>query len=119
MSVRLQQLEPRVRRHRRLRARLAGTEGRPRLAVFRSLRHISVQLIDDDKGQTLAAASDAEVTQKTGQSKTQRAGAVGTVLAAKATAKNISAVVFDRGGFRYHGRIKALAEAARAGGLNF
>jgi large subunit ribosomal protein L18 len=119
MSIRLQKVLPRIRRHRRLRARLMGTALRPRLAVFRSLKHITTQLIDDTAGRTLLACSDREIKATAKQTKTDRAQAVGTALATKAVSQKITTVVFDRGGYRYHGRIKALAEAARAGGLVF
>ena len=119
MSVRLDVTSPRIRRHRRLRARLSGTAGRPRLAVFRSLRHITAQLIDDDRQMTLLAAADRELKKLGTQSKTEQAQAVGLLVAQKAKAQKIEAVVFYRGGYRYHGRIKALAEGARAGGLLF
>jgi large subunit ribosomal protein L18 len=87
--------------------------------VFRSLRYITVQLIDDDKKVTLLASSDRELAKAGKQTKTQRAHALGTLLAQKALAEKITTVVFDRGGYRYHGRIKALADGARAGGLLF
>ncbi|MEK7460861.1 MAG: 50S ribosomal protein L18 [Patescibacteria group bacterium] len=119
MSVRILTMQPRVRRHRRLRARLAGTSQRPRLAVFRSLRHISAQLIDDTLGETLLFASDSELTKKAKQTKSEQANAVGALIAEKASVKKITTIVFDRGGYRYHGRIKSLAEGARAGGLLF
>ena len=112
----------RIRRHIRVRATVSGTAQRPRLAVFRSLNHIYVQVIDDAAGHTLVAASDAEANVKqgvTGKNKTQVAELVGVALAKKAKASGITAVVFDRGGNRYHGRVKALAEAARKGGLTF
>ena len=114
--------EARIRRHNRVRAKIAGTDSRPRLCVFRSLNHIYAQVIDDLQGQTLVAAStlDADVTKDTKKkNKTVRAELVGTLLAKRATEKGISQVAFDRGGFRYHGRVKALAEAARKGGLKF
>ena len=98
MSIRLIKLSPRVRRHRRLRARLAGTLARPRLAVYRSTKHIRVQIIDDAAGQTLVSCSDTELKETKGQTKTIRAGAVGAAIAAKAKEKNITVVVFDRGG---------------------
>ena len=112
----------RLRRHRRVRKRVAGTEQRPRLAVFRSLAHIYAQVIDDTSGRTLVAASDrdADVAPETkGKPKTQRAELVGVAIARKATAAGLKLIVFDRGGFLYHGRIKALAEAARKSGLSF
>ncbi len=107
----------RHRRHARLRAGLSGTAVRPRLAVFRSLAHIEAQLIDDVAGKTLAVVSDRLLKSK--GTKTEQATAVGTAIAAKAKELKITAIVFDRGGFQYHGRIKALAEAARSGGLTF
>jgi large subunit ribosomal protein L18 len=106
----------RERRHKRIRSRVSGTGEIPRLAVFRSAVHISVQLIDDEKGLTLAAASDSAVKKGT---KIERAQTVGKDIASKAIAKKIERVVFDRGGFLYAGRVKALADAARAGGLKF
>jgi len=105
----------RIARHGRVRKKIAGTAERPRLVVFRSLTHIYAQLIDDVKGATLASASDAEGSGK----KSERAAAVGTQLAERAKAAGIESVVFDRGGYRYHGRVKALADAARKGGLQF
>jgi large subunit ribosomal protein L18 len=96
---------------------MSGTAARPRLVVFRSLAHIEAQVIDDQSGKTLAASSDRLLKVK--GTKTERATAVGTDIATKAKAAKITAVVFDRGGFQYHGRVKALAEAARAGGLTF
>ena len=112
----------RVRRHIRVRHDLAGTLERPRLAVFRSLSHIYVQVIDDAAGHTLASASDLDADvrkSKNGKKKSEVASLVGTAIAKKAKDKGISAVVFDRGGFKYHGRVKALADAARKGGLFF
>lgn len=96
---------------------MSGTAYRPRLVVFRSLAHIEAQLIDDTVGKTLAAANDRQL--KTKGTKTEQAVAVGTAIAEHAKAKKITTVVFDRGGFQYHGRVKALADAARAGGLMF
>ena len=112
----------RRRRHIRVRARLAGTPARPRLAVFRSLNHIYAQIIDDAAGHTLAAASDSEAevrSSRDGKKKSEIATLVGESLARKAKAAGVTDVVFDRGGFKYHGRVKALAEAARKGGLGF
>jgi len=111
----------RERRHRRIRKRLSGTSERPRLNVFRSLKHIYAQVIDDTRGVTLvAAASNEPAIRETAQGpKTARARAVGELIAQRARAKGIEKVVFDRGGYLYHGRVKALAEAARAGGLQF
>jgi large subunit ribosomal protein L18 len=107
----------RSRRHRRVRLRLRGTEERPRLAVFRSLNHIYAQLIDDTQGRTLVAASTVEI--KSGRKDAAAARAVGTAIADKAKQAGVTGVVFDRGGFLYHGRVKALAEAAREAGLEF
>jgi large subunit ribosomal protein L18 len=109
-------------RHRRVRQKVAGTILRPRLCVFRSLNHIHAQLIDDSKGQTLVSMNtlDSQVRSKTdGMGKSEKAGIVGTLLAEEALNKGIKRVVFDRGGYRYHGRVKALAEAARKSGLEF
>ncbi len=112
----------RKRRHLRLRRKITGVPQRPRLAVFRSLNHIYVQVIDDSSGHTLAAASDLEADLRgrcDDKKKTEVAGLVGEAIARKAAEKDIKAVVFDRGGSKYHGRVKALAEAARKGGLSF
>ena len=110
----------RERRHLRLRKRVAGTPERPRLAVFRSLTHIYAQVIDDAAGRTLAAASDLETDVKTAKgTKTDVAKRVGALVAERAKDAGVSRVVFDRGGFQYHGRIKALADAAREAGLSF
>jgi large subunit ribosomal protein L18 len=105
----------RVRRHVRVRKKVAGTSERPRLAVYRSNRHIYAQLIDDRAARTVAAASDAEVG--AGGDKEDRAKKVGAALAERAKAAGIERAVFDRGGRLYHGRVKALAEGAREGGL--
>ncbi len=112
----------RKRRHSRLRRKVSGILQRPRLAVFRSLNHIYAQVIDDSSGRTLAAASDLEAdlrTQCNGKGKTKVAELVGEAIARKAAEKDIKVVVFDRGGSKYHGRVKALAMAARKGGLSF
>ena len=112
----------RERLHKRIRKKVAGAADRPRLAVFRSQTHIYAQIIDDVAGRTLVAAStaDGEVKgQVDGKNKTAEAEVVGRVLAARAKDKGISSVVFDRGGYLYHGRVKALAEGARAAGLQF
>jgi large subunit ribosomal protein L18 len=109
----------RQRRHVRVRRTLIGVGARPRLAVFRSINHIYAQVIDDDEGRTLAAASDVEKGLKSDGSKTRAAEAVGSLLARRATEKGIKQVVFDRGGFKFHGRVKALAEGARKAGLEF
>ena len=107
----------RARRHRRVRVHVEGTSQRPRLAVFRSLNHVYAQLIDDTAGRTMAAASTVEL--KTKGDGVARAQEVGKAIATKARSAGISQVVFDRGGFLYHGRIKALADAAREAGLEF
>jgi large subunit ribosomal protein L18 len=104
-------------RHKRVRSRVSGAAKRPRLSVFKANRHIYAQLIDDSAGKTLASASSLELKSKA--KKIDTAKEVGKLLAAKALAKKIKAVKFDRGGFAYHGRIKALAEGAREGGLEF
>ena len=110
----------RVRRHRRIRKTMRGTAQRPRLAVYRSNKHISAQVIDDINGVTLVAASTTESELRAASNgNTEAAGHVGTLLAERAKAAGIDTVVFDRGGFRYHGRVAALAEAAREGGLKF
>lgn len=115
-------LESRLRRHRRIRRRLSGSPERPRLAVFRSHMHIYTQLIDDVGGVTLLGAStlspELRETLK-GKTKTERGKAVGKLIAARATQKGITKIRFDRGGYRYHGRIRAVAEGAREGGLEF
>lgn len=112
----------RRRRHLRSRRRLAGAANRPRLSVFRSLKQIYAQVIDDRTGQTLVSAStlDAEIrSQVASKKKTEASAVVGEVLARRALAQGIAAVVFDRGGYLYHGRVRALAEAARSAGLQF
>lgn len=110
----------RVRRHTRVRKKVAGTPERPRLAVFRSLSHIYAQVIDDEKGHTVAAASSLDKAIKGGTgNKSASAKAVGTAVAQKAKDAGVTQVVFDRGGNRYHGRVKALADAAREAGLEF
>ena len=109
-------------RHRRVRQKVTGTISRPRLCVFRSLNHVHAQLIDDSRNQTLVSMStlDSQMRGKTnGMVKTRKAEVVGTLLAEKALNKGIKQVVFDRGGYKYHGRVKALAEAARKAGLEF
>jgi len=110
----------RRKRHERIRLHLAGTEVRPRLAVFRSLNHIYAQVIDDASGTTLAAASTADKELKGSKStKSEEAAVVGRLVAQRAKAAGVERVVFDRAGFRYHGRIKSLADAAREAGLEF
>ena len=110
----------RLRRHHRVRRKVTGTPERPRLAVFRSNQHIYAQLIDDAAGRTIAAASDAEADMRSGGgSKVARAQAVGKRLAERSKQAGVESVVFDRGGFQYAGRVKALADAAREEGLVF
>ena len=108
----------RLRRHRRVRGKVSGTAERPRLAVFRSNRGIAAQLIDDTSGKTLAAASWLDAKSFKGN-KTDQAKEVGKLLAANAKKAGVESVVFDRGGYLYHGRVKALADSAREGGLKF
>ena len=113
-------LELRRRRHNRVRKHVAGTSARPRLAVFRSAKHISAQVIDDVAGTTLAAASTLEKSLRSGSTGNKDAAAtVGKLIAERAKAAGVTAVVFDRGGFLYHGRVATLADAARAEGLEF
>jgi large subunit ribosomal protein L18 len=112
----------RVRRHERVRETLVGTTERPRLNVFRSLNNIYAQIIDDSRGHTLVAVSSVDPTLRSDladKTKTQQAGHVGKVLAERAIQAGIQLVVFDRGGYKYHGRVKALADASREGGLKF
>ncbi|HUU56483.1 MAG TPA: 50S ribosomal protein L18 [bacterium] len=111
----------RVRRQRRFRRRAKGTAERPRVSVFRSLRHIYAQVVNDYEGRTLASASslDPELRGKVDGGNAVGAAAVGEALARKAAASGIAEVVFDRGGYKYHGRVKALADGARKGGLKF
>lgn len=108
-------------RHKRVRVKIHGTKEIPRLSVYRSLSHIYAQLIDDDKGVTLVGASDLELKKaiKHKVKKAELAKEVGKLIAEKAKKAKIERVVFDRGGFQYHGRVKGLAEAARQGGLKF
>lgn len=112
----------RLRRHARVRRTVSGSSARPRLNVFRSLSHIYAQVIDDSQGHTLAAASTAEADvrgETAGLKKAEAAKRVGLLIAERAKAAGITAVVFDRGGYKYHGRVKALADGAREGGLEF
>ena len=114
--------EGRKRRQRRVRAHVSGTAGRPRLNVYRSLAHIYAQVIDDISGATLVSASTVDGglrAQMAGKKKAEQAKLVGQAVAERAKAKGISQVTFDRGGYRYHGRVKALADGAREGGLEF
>lgn len=136
----LKKQEKRLRRHKRVRAKISGTAQRPRLCVFRSAKHIYSQLVDDEKGKTLAAASDQEIKKPKTKTKKQEIEAkedkkekkqralagkeavafeVGKLIAEKAKKLKIEKAVFDRGGYKYHGRVKALAEGAREGGLKF
>jgi len=119
----------RTRRHERVREKIRGSAARPRLAVYRSITHIYAQLIDDDSGKTLVQASSLDVRSdpaspapnepKSTAKKSERAKTVGAALGEKAKAKGIAEAVFDRGGYRYHGRVKALGDAARSAGLRF
>ncbi|WP_127532414.1 50S ribosomal protein L18 [Paenibacillus kobensis] len=111
----------RVKRHLRVRKKISGTTARPRLSVFRSSKHMYAQLIDDINGVTIAAAStmDKELTEVGNGGNVEAAKKVGELIAARAKAKGVSEVVFDRGGYLYHGRIQALADAAREAGLEF
>ncbi|MGF1467417.1 MAG: 50S ribosomal protein L18 [Sandaracinaceae bacterium] len=115
-------IQARLRRKRRMRRRLLGTTERPRLSVFRSARHIYAQVIDDSQGTTVAAVSTQSkdlVEQLSGKNKTDAAALVGEAIAKACSGKGIAKVVFDRNGFIYHGRVRALAEGARKGGLDF
>jgi large subunit ribosomal protein L18 len=111
--------EIRTRIHRRIRRKLEGTPERPRLAVFRSVAHIYAQVIDDTKGNTLVSASSVDKGARTNGGNLAAAKAIGKLVAERAKEKGIAKVVFDRGGYPYHGRVKALADAARAAGLEF
>ncbi len=111
-----------MRRHARVRRKVTGTSERPRLNIFRSLEHIYAQVIDDSQGQTLAAANTLEASVRdelAEMKKLDAAKRIGALVAERATAAGITTVVFDRGGYQYHGRVKALADAAREGGLKF
>ena len=121
MTIAQQRRESRVRRHKRVRKSIMGTSARPRLAVFRSNKHLVMQVIDDEAGRTLVAASthEAAVRSEGGVSGVEGATRVGTLVAERAKAAGVDKVVFDRGGFLYHGRIAAAAEAAREAGLEF
>ena len=116
-----QRLESRKRRHHRVRKKITGTPDRPRLAVFRSNRHLVLQVIDDTAGHTLAAAStvEADVRAAGSTGSVEAATRIGTLVAERAKEKGVSKVVFDRGGFLFHGRVKAAADAAREAGLEF
>ena len=108
--------ESRIRRHRRVRKKVTGTAERPRLVVFRSLKHIYAQLVDDTAGRTLMTVSSQALAEG---KKSERSVQVGKAIAEKAKAAGITCVVFDRAGYQYHGRVKAVADGAREGGLNF
>lgn len=118
----LSRMEARKRRHRRIRAKLAGTDSRPRLNVFRSLHHIYAQVIDDVKGHTIVSASTVDKAlsaEIAGKSKKEQANIIGKVVAERARAAGVQEVVFDRGGYIYEGRVQALADGAREAGLQF
>ncbi len=120
--ARVSRNEARLRRHRRVRKRVFGTPERPRLNVFRSLNHIYAQVIDDVSGHTVVSAStlDPEIRESlAGKTKTEKAKEVGKLVAKRALEKGIKQVVFDRGGYKFHGRVKALADSAREAGLEF
>lgn len=122
MIVETSRAELRRIRHKRIRKHINGTAERPRLCVFRSSRHIYAQIIDDESGHTLVCASTLEKElrdQLKGLSKTEQAAAIGKLIAQRALEKGIKTVVFDRGGYKYHGRVKALADASREAGLEF
>lgn len=107
----------RIRRQKRIRAKIRGTDSMPRLSVFRSNKYIYAQAIDDQNGKTLASASEKEI--KEGKTKTEKSKVLGVLLASKLKKKKKDSIVFDKGSFRYHGRVKALAEGLREGGLKF
>jgi large subunit ribosomal protein L18 len=116
--------EKQYRRRRRIRAKIFGTKEKPRLSVFRSNKHIFAQLIDDDKKKTLAASSDLKAPPRKGETRPTKLGGktafdVGKLIAIKAKELKIETVIFDRGGYKYHGRVKAVAEGAKEGGLKF
>ena len=122
MSPKLDKRSARLRRHRRVRKRVFGTPERPRLCVFKSIKHIYAQIIDDENGLTLVSASTLSSDLRdeiSGGNNVGAAEAVGEVIGRKAVEKDITSVVFDRGGYLYHGKVKALAEAARKAGLSF
>lgn len=118
MANKLSRNDSRKKRHSRVRVKISGTSECPRLNVFRSNKHINVQIIDDEKHETLVSASSLELKMENGGN-TEAATKVGTEIAKRAIAKDIKKVVFDRGGYLYHGRVKALADAAREAGLEF
>ena len=111
--------DKRYRRHKRIRDKISGKAQRPRLCVFRSNQHIYAQLVDDEKGKTLAMVSDLSIKTKTKKSNAEKAKEVGKIIAQKAKELKIETVIFDRAGYKYHGQVKSLAEGAREGGLKF
>ena len=111
--------EKRNKRHKRVRAKISGTSKKPRFSVFRSTKYIYGQLVDDEKGKTLVSASCRELKAKKGQTKIEKAKQVGEIIAKKSLEKKIKEVVFDKGGYKYHGRVKSMAEGARSQGLKF
>lgn len=119
MIRKIEKKQIRNRIHRRIRRKLSGTPERPRLAVFRSVGHIYAQVIDDVKGATLVSASSVDKNAKTNGGNVAAAKTIGKLVAERAKEKGIKSVVFDRGGYQYHGRVKALADAAREAGLEF
>ena len=119
MIHKIEKNEIRQRIHKRIRRKLRGTAERPRLAIYRSVAHIYAQVIDDNAGATVVSASSVDKTAKTNGGNLAAAKAIGKLLGERAKEKGIKQVVFDRGGYRYHGRVKALADAARAAGLEF
>jgi len=119
MIHKIEKKEIRGRIHRRIRRKLQGTAERPRLAVYRSVAHIYAQVIDDTAGKTLVSASSVDKGGKTNGGNVEAAKAIGKLVAERAKEKGIGKVIFDRGGYLYHGRVKALADAARAAGLEF
>lgn len=115
----LKKQQKRIRRHKRVRAKISGTKERPRLCIFKSTKYIYAQLIDDERGKTLVAVSSRELKKVKNAKKVDLAKEVGKLIAKKAKDKKIEKVVFDRGGYQYHGRVKAVAEGAREEGLKF
>ncbi|MEW6407389.1 MAG: 50S ribosomal protein L18 [Patescibacteria group bacterium] len=115
----MSKIKARQRRHKRIRSKIFGTKDYPRLCVFRSSKHIYLQLIDDEAGKTLVSASDSELKSKNKIKKVDKAKEVGKLIAQKTKKKKITKIVFDRGGYKFHGRVKAAAEGAREGGLKF
>src|SRR5947208_8228243 len=119
MIRKIEKKEIRNRIHKRIRRKLSGTSARPRLAVFRSVAHIYAQVIDDSEGKTLVSASSVDKDARTNGGNVAAAKTIGKLVAQRAKEKGIARVVFDRGGYQYHGRVKALADAAREAGLEF